>query len=71
MSLQNGKCDRCGKPATVMTGSFFDTAMVCMPCKDREEAHPAHKRAKEVEAQHVLAGNYNFPGISLPTDLKP
>lgn len=68
MSILNGRCDRCGDRAT-LTGSFFNTDMLCAICEEREKAHPDYARAKEVEMAEVRKGNMNFPGIGLPKDL--
>lgn len=64
-------CDRCGQDATLSTVSFFNTDILCMPCTKTEQAHPQYEEACRVEREHVLAGDMNFPGIGLPSDLKP
>jgi hypothetical protein len=63
-------CNRCGKDAQAFTGSYFNMETICLDCRDREEAHPDFQRAREVESAAVLNGNFNFPGIGLPDDLK-
>jgi len=65
-----GICDRCGLPhngRTIM--SKFNTDTICMPCKDKEKAHPDYKKASDAEIEQVRQGNYNFTGIGLPKDL--
>lgn len=64
------KCARCNadlKGGSIM--SIFNTDVLCMPCKRKEEAHPQYKRAREAELRAVQAGNYNFVGIGKPSDL--
>jgi hypothetical protein len=63
------KCDRCHQPTSVTTMSKFNTDTICMPCKERERAHPRYKEADDTECAAVRAGNYNFPGIGKPADL--
>lgn len=65
-----GICDRCGCPNNNHTTmSKFNTDEICMPCKDKEQAHPDYKRASDVEIEEIKKGNYNFEGIGLPEDL--
>ena len=70
-NLRGGRwaCDRCGEEGTALTGSYFDTSLVCPRCEDVEKAHPQHAEAKRVEHEAVQQGNYNFPGIGLPEGL--
>ncbi len=49
--------------------SKFNKDEICMPCKDKEQAHPDYKRASDVEIEEIKKGNYNFEGIGLPEDL--
>jgi hypothetical protein len=46
--------------------SVFNTDDICMPCKDKEKAHPDYKKAQDAERKQVQQGNYNFTGIGLP-----
>jgi predicted sulfurtransferase len=64
-------CDRCRQPFgnEARTMSRFNTDTICMPCKDKERAHPDYKRAEEAELAAVRSGDYNFPGIGKPADL--
>jgi hypothetical protein len=70
MSLENGKCDRCGASDNgYLTGSYFNTDMICPVCEDKERAHPNFNLAREREAMEVRMGNFNFKGIGKPADL--
>jgi len=62
-------CERCLKETSCTTMSIFNTQMICDICIEKEKNHPNYKHAKEVEAQQVKHGNYNFPGIGKPKDL--
>lgn len=64
------KCQRCGTETNIFTGSWFTDELICKPCADKEKAHPMYKEAKRIEHEHVVNGNYNFPGIGLPEDLR-
>jgi len=64
------RCHRCGTETTVSILSMFNTQLLCVPCKDKEEQHPSYKAACEAERSANAVGNYNFPGIGLPDDLK-
>jgi len=63
------RCDRCGKISNRFQTSYFNTEKCCPECLKTEQAHPQYKKAKEVERQAVLKGDYNFPGIGLPKEL--
>lgn len=63
-------CDRCGKESVGSTGSYFNTETICFECADRERAHPDFERARRVETEAVQRGDYNFPGVGLPPDLR-
>lgn len=64
------KCDRCKGPAPISTGSFFNTDQICFECSAAERRHPSFARAREIEIEHVRRGEFNFPGIGLPDDLR-
>lgn len=63
-------CDRCGSETGIYTTSMFNTEQICMPCKEREERHPQYELARVTESKEVERGNYNYPGIGLPDDLR-
>jgi hypothetical protein len=63
-------CDRCGRESRVSIGSMFNMDQICLDCKKLEEAHPMYEHAREIEGEAVRNGNYNFPGIGLPVDLR-
>jgi len=65
----NGHCERCYEPTNITIGSMFNTEMVCMPCKEKEEAHPEYQKAKDTEMAEVRNGNYNYDGIGKPSYL--
>jgi len=59
-------CDRCRKPATTTTTSYFNTQIICLDCEAEERAHPDFAYAQEVEEQACRGGNYNFKGVGWP-----
>jgi hypothetical protein len=65
-----GKCDRCGNPTRVTQASLFNIDMCCLVCIEMERAHPDFPRARARELDELSKGNFNFPGIGLPEDLK-
>jgi len=65
----NDGCDRCSQETKVITGSYFNTEMICMKCDEKERTHPDYETARNIEAGHVRQGNYNFQGIGKPKDL--
>ncbi len=64
-------CDRCEVTlsGTVSTMSKFNTEIVCMKCKRKEEQHPDYQRASDAELEAVKRGDFNFPGVGKPSDL--
>lgn len=68
-------CDRCGRKMLGFTVSIFNTQQICIgygegdSCYERERAHPDFPRAQRIEQEAVARGDYNFPGVGLPTDL--
>jgi hypothetical protein len=50
--------------------SLFNTDMCCVDCIETERAHPDFPRARDEELKQLQAGNYNFPGVGLPPDLR-
>lgn len=63
-------CERCHAQTLAITCSMFNTEMICWTCKTRESNHPLYENARSAETDAVLAGDYNFPGIGLPEDLR-
>lgn len=64
-------CQRCGRETTSHTGSYFNTQQICLdPCAEREREHPMFEEARRVETEHCARGDFNFPGIGLPADLR-
>ncbi len=63
------KCDRCNGPAPESTMSRFNTEIICIWCEAKEKVHPSYAEAKRIEHEHVVNGNYNFPGVGKPSDL--
>tara|TARA_B100000614_G_scaffold262909_1_gene300666 strand:+ start:169128 stop:169328 length:201 start_codon:yes stop_codon:yes gene_type:complete len=64
------KCDRCRQESSILTGSYFNTQMICLDCEAKEQAHPDYAEAKRIENEAVAAGDTNFPGVGLPSDLR-
>ena len=69
MSLDDGRCDRCGKETRVHIMSYFNEDDLCMACSEKEQAHPDYGTAKATEAEAVRHGDMNYPGIGKPGDL--
>jgi len=63
-------CDRCSEETHITTMSIFNTSMCCPKCIKKERAHPLFPEARKRELDELQAGNYNYPGIGLPYDLK-
>ncbi len=63
------RCERCYEETMISTGSMFNTQQICVPCEEREKAHPDYEKARKVEGEAVRGGDLNFPGIGLPSDL--
>jgi hypothetical protein len=67
------QCDRCGGECIAYRTSWFNTQTICIgpdSCDTREMAHPRIGEARAAEAAAVKQGDYNFPGIGLPADLR-
>lgn len=56
-------CKRCYTETFATIMSMFNTQMICMGCKDKEEQDPRYQEAREAEAAAVRAGDFNFKGI--------
>lgn len=63
-------CERCGEESLSFTTSMFNTERICLGCAATERAHPAYEDARRIESEAVLAGDFNFPGVGLPDDLR-
>lgn len=63
-------CERCRKEAVGLMMSMFNTDMICNNCHLLETSHPDFERARQEEQDAISRGEYNFPGIGLPDDLK-
>lgn len=63
-------CERCHAKTTASVVSYFNTQEICMVCKDKEQAHSLYKLAKQMDESACSDGNFNFPGIGLPPELK-
>lgn len=63
-------CQRCSKETTVTSMSMFNTEMCCNTCIQNERNHPDYEKARQAEHEAISRGEYNFPGIGLPDDLK-
>ena len=57
------KCQRCRKETFATIMSMYNTAEICMDCKDEEEKRPDYKEAREADEAAIRAGNFNFRGI--------
>lgn len=64
--MDEPKCQRCGTHTLVTTVSYFNTDILCLPCKEAERLHPDFPLAEAVEIEAVKRGNYNFEGIGYP-----
>ena len=60
-----GCCHRCGEKASSHTMSMFNTALICMDCKDKETGRPDYKQAVEADEAAIKSGNFNFKGIGM------
>jgi recombinational DNA repair protein (RecF pathway) len=56
-------CERCKQETDTTIMSMFNTQTICLQCKEKEEAHPAYKKARDAEHDAVVRGDYSFPGI--------
>jgi len=63
------ECNRCYTKTDTHTMSMFNIEDICMDCKKKEREHPDYEKARQVEADQVRQGNYNFQGIGKPKDL--
>jgi hypothetical protein len=63
-------CDRCGNRDTSFSMSIFNTDWICEKCQDLEAKHPLFQKARKAEAEACRNGDYNYPGIGLPEELR-
>lgn len=65
-------CERCRKEPDdgSLRMSMFNTQMICHSCDLKERNHPKFEEARQAENDAISRGEYNFPGIGLPDDLK-
>jgi len=63
------KCQRCGKETNCTIMSMFNTQILCLDCKEKEEKHPEYKKAQKAELKHVKREDYNYKGIGKPNNL--
>ena len=59
------KCDRCNVPTNITIMSMFNTQMICLDCKDKEEKRDDYKKANEADINAIKNGDYNFKGVGL------
>lgn len=62
-------CNRCGMAITISIVSRFNTDVLCLPCSEKERAHPLYSEAVAREEEAIRGGNLNFKGIGKPHDL--
>lgn len=63
------RCQRCFIETKVTIMSMFNTQVICMDCKDKEEQHPDYKKANDADIAQIRQGNYNYAGTGKPADL--
>lgn len=64
------RCDRCNKKTNTLTGSIFNTQMICKSCRLNEIDHPRYEEAVKREYEEVLKGNYNYEGLAVELGFK-
>lgn len=57
------RCERCGKDSGCYIMSMFNTQMICLDCKAKEEQREDYQKAVEEEAKSIKRGDYNYKGI--------
>jgi len=63
-------CERCNANVKFIRKSMFNPEMICNICHLKETSHPRFEKARQAEQDSISKGEYNFPGIGLPGDLK-
>lgn len=64
------KCQRCRKETNSVIMSKFNTDEICLDCYETERQHPKYAEADQAEIEAIRNGDFNFPGIGLPSDLR-
>ena len=60
------KCDRCHQDFNgCRTMSMFNTQVICMTCKEKEQQRADYRKAVEADHAEIRKGNYNYQGIGL------
>jgi hypothetical protein len=63
------RCDRCQQRTISLTGSFFNTQMICRACSLEEQRAPNYFLARGVEHAHFGYLDFHYPGVGLkPVD---
>lgn len=65
MAFLPSRCQRCGKAGGCYIMSMFNTQMICLDCKDKEEKRDDYDKAVKEENKALKNGNRNFKGIGL------
>lgn len=55
-------CDRCHQEIATKL-SWLNLDSICAKCAEEEREHPLYTKAKDVELEEVIRGNYNYPGL--------
>lgn len=63
------KCERCYQESRATIMSMFNTDVICIPCRKKEESHPRYEEAVRAEQKSILNGDMNYPGIGKPKNL--
>jgi len=58
-------CPRCGGSLRSISGSYFNTEMICTTCKAEETQLPGYAVAYATEVAEVQKGNYRYAGVGL------
>jgi hypothetical protein len=66
MDNWKGRCHRCHVETDVHIMSMFNTELICLGCKEKEEQHPDYAAAREAELEQIKQGNYNYKGKGYP-----
>jgi hypothetical protein len=66
----NWTCARCGDEGGPIITSYFNMDALCFDCKAKEKEHPRYQAAVDAEVAACQRGDFNFPGIGLPDDLR-